>query len=526
MLRLVVLEVTSGVNKPKEHCKSTWPPSVRTRSLISLEDKKKMSDNIAVHSGEHLKYLLENSCIEAEGEGKRESGGDLHPANEPKGEGAAESPHHFDALRLDQGNNIDYKSHHDEDKDNYVNFINKGGTNSLPESKQVDDTIFKGNVDVSFDEDLTSNDFEKQHQKMLEDYNRIRNERDYGSVDILVVDQNSDRNEAEMVGKESDRLRSYDLPKKSEKSFLGSEENQFSGDGYLEESLLADADRSLTNSSSKLKAGFKYKEAEPRFIARNRIELGKRSQGSYSRKFLNGKAEDKTLGKREASLKVKAFDGRTNMEVDRNSYIDFDLLGGGNVSMQNPVLDSYPTASQGVFDGRFEEKSYQQRIDLKNIRENIEISRLEEMIQEEEKNLKNHIFDIASPQIAEWSVAKFPQNENFYPAETLQSQNFFQAVTDSNNRLSIQSLSQPRQEEIAKANNYAQIHSHYADKQTHQTPDMQKSYASQHLEKKNKPVSYRKYGLKDYKALNKEVTLQRSLGPDTSSDEYLKKVKD
>ena len=40
-----------------------------------------------------------------------------------------------------------------------------------------------------------------------------------------------------------------------------------------------------------LKAGFKYREPKPKFMVKSKVDLGKKTQASYSQKFLERKSE-------------------------------------------------------------------------------------------------------------------------------------------------------------------------------------------------------------------------------------------
>ena len=474
-----------------------------------------MSENIAVHSDEHLKYLLEQNASDVESNEVEVEDHGRTPNNIFQQNGKAPEPSkNIDVLKMGEGSDIDWEWHDESCKGNNIRFINQLESQRAHAMEEVANEMTEN--EEGFDNN--NQDYSELHAGQLEhkiDYNRFDSSKFLDSLDMSDVDHGFRPYENSIDGNSKRNIGLSDRGDSIKQIILDNvETNQFDDAGGNEKEknkrqAKLDLDTAMIK-SRRLKAGFKYKEPDPKFIVRNKIELGKRIQGSYSQKFLERKTDcisnvyEKLPSKKE-SIHAKNSDRndkspisydpyKREMQENQHVHLDYDGL----------VTDSVHTI-RGIGDGDLPVEI------LRHHGTNIEFPMLDKMIREEEETLKNQVFDISLPEMI-----------NSYSAEKAQYD--LEGLSQTQDKKSTRSFSQvPKKEENAKHQSYAQLHSFAPDKYNKQV-ELPSSYVGQHLEKKNKHTSYKRYSLKDYTELNKEIILQRSLGPDISSEEYLQKV--
>ena len=493
-----------------------------------------MDENIAVHSDKHFQYLLERSASEidsniAEANANYRVTTD-HGAKEPEHDSdSGEVSQEMDVFQTVERDTVDDEGDFNSTEDNKIRFINQGETQQI-----VEETTNESMASYEEHSDHDRLDRKLHHRHEIEqefsgDNGNNKNPMFFDSLDISGLNQSYGWNEDETKDNAENDFRIYDGFGVVDKGITDnvdsiiSQNRRYTDEDKQEHQHRIDGQESMKN-AAQLKPGFKYKEPEPKFITRNRMELGRRAQGSYSQRFLKEKKTNHVSKTNKAlPLDGENINAKASFPKQQNDIYP-DLYNLGPNSEQNVNMDGDLQKIGGINAAGDVDNSYPPIQNLKNLRENIEISRLEDLIREEEENLKNHVFDISFPQMTQVYPTEVAHNEvNFSTVN--QDINIHQAVALSLTRKSIGNLSHiTKKEDSLKGQSYAQLHSLASDKHNSQQSETPSSYAVQHLEKRNKSISYKKYGLKDYQALNKEIVLQRSLGPDKLSDEYLQKV--
>ena len=274
------------------------------------------------------------------------------------------------------------------------------------------------------------------------------------------------------------------------------------------------------------KPNFKYKEPAPKFLQKNKSSIGRGRQGSYSQKYLSEKASNERKTK---------FNPQ-----NRNTGEVFMVQNEGrNYSEHN--IDSEHNNEHGN-DGLVDSNHGLQSIEnLKYLRQNLEISRLEDMIREEEESLKNNVLKLNHTQMqkqtdhlrdSDYFRSNVPQMQfddgglryhETNPAESMIG--FPSNVSRYHETDSVEAMHGfPNKDDHNKEPGYATIHSvHSIGRGEKVNPEQTLGYAAQHLEKRIQH-NYKKYSLRDYKSLSKDMKLNQSLGPDMMSEEYLEKV--
>jgi len=471
-----------------------------------------MGENVAVHSEKHLQYLLEQNVVEGDSNNPGvEHGGMRH--NDPYlSEVPTSRPYKsVDILQMGEGNDFDLEWHDEDGKGSNIRFVNQLESQRAEATKETgDENMVLNEESFQYDSNVYSNvQTVGSQQKVAHISSGSSIVLD--SLDMTGVDPSFETNEDEIVGNRGNLIELSDsIDDTGVIQPEGQGNNQFEDEMEIANEKSKRQAKLESNISMKksrgLKAGFKYREPEPKFIVRNKVELGKKTQGSYSQKFLERKSE--VSGNTYKQLQLK----------DEIAHVDDSNKGD---LKQQPMQDVLMTGSIGSA-GR--NNAVSQPMEIKRHgNTNIDIHVLDEMIREEELTLKNHIFDISFQEMPNNPfVVEAPVALDFsakFRAQSLAEPNVTLATKKSTGNFSYI----PKKEDSIKSQTYAQLHSISADKHNQKQTESPLSYAGQHLEKKKKQVSYKKYSLKDYADLNKEIVLQRSLGPDTSSEDYLQK---
>eukprot|EP00794_Sanderia_malayensis_P011234 gene11234-12413_t len=281
--------------------------------------------------------------------------------------------------------------------------------------------------------------------------------------------------------------------------------------GIVDEGLFRGTKPSSKRKESCPVPKFRYKEPKPRFIEKNKLSAAKGRQSSYAQKFLqNGKvnALRKTQGENKAKKQSKTSntDDHPRPEIQLLEESNTPFHGQSNVnSTMIPLTDlNFSNAT-------------------KQIVVDPELSRLDEMIRREENDLKSTAFNLPQQEADVQYFGYFPspyskddqhfhldgKHLNIFPQE--QGVFVYYPLSESS-----------RKSDPNKRTSYAELHSVLPDKIPVEIDDGASSYAAQHLDKKS-PHSYKKYSLREYRALSKDIKLQKSLGPDLASQEYLEK---
>ncbi|XP_065055652.1 uncharacterized protein LOC135684157 [Rhopilema esculentum] len=471
-----------------------------------------MSDNIAVHSDKHFEYLMEDSENETLGLGniQRDVGRPVSSSTDTKSQ-------KFDMLTLGEGKSADIESHYEVDENTDIKFVNK------ERSSMLETAVDEDNIHVDRDDEVDRLEELKRHYKKLEE--------DFGNMERTGVADSLEMPDFghELEGNEPPFHFDQDgyLSHAGESHFQKQENVQDNhNDLGNQRKRQVDLGEDTARKDFNPKPGFKYKEPVPKFIAKNRIKVGKKSQGSYCQKFLSEKR-----GSNEIENRAGDNTSCLPLQSNRSDILpieNYELKQKRDIGliMQPEVRNKHFVEYENDFVPK-ERNTHvmmpQNPTDTNRFGEDIQISRLDNMIKEEELNLKNNILDSSMPHIVDDYNSEMQYSSGYLQAGSYPIQNKC-SVTENvepmlhqwTNHLSIQ------KEEDTRNSSYAKRHYLNIDKQNTSPNDGQTSYAAQHLGKK-KEVSYKKYSLKDYKALNKEIKLQRSLGPDKASEEYLEK---
>ncbi len=279
-------------------------------------------------------------------------------------------------------------------------------------------------------------------------------------------------------------------------------------DNDFERNDLNDEGEFPKRKESHLVPKFRYKEPNPRFLEKNKLDISKAKKTSYRQKYLDERNGNKKKTKNVDSNRNKG----TTTKDDRN--FGFEMQSDRNqIPLDGTSMGAHVDGSGG-------------KDQLKHLRENIEISRLDEMIREEENNLKNDVLNL--PLSQPYAQLNYPEvtdfgynHNNNYNGYTQQDINLGANTAFQNfPEYPLSSISKPP--EPNKRASYAGIHSVLQNRNP-VDGDETSSYAAQHLEKKS-PHNYKTYSLKEYRVINKDIKLQKSLGPDLASEDYLAKV--
>ena len=470
-----------------------------------------MSDNIAVHSDKHFEYLMEDSENETLGLGNIQS-----DVDRPVSSSTDTKSQTFDMLTLGEGKRADIESHYEVDEN--IKFVNQEGRSMLETAVDED------NIHVDRDDEVDRLEELQKHYKKLEE--------DFGNMERTGVADSLEMPDFGHKLKGSEPPFHFDqdgyLSHAGESRFQEQENvKENHNDLGNQRKRQVDFDEDTAKKDFNPKPGFKYKEPVPKFIAKNRITVGKKSQGSYCQKFLSEKRESNVIENR-AGHNTSCLPLQSNRS-DILPIENYELKQKRDTGfiMQPEVRYKHFVEYENDFVPK--EGNHviipQNLTDTNRFGEDVQISRLDNMIKEEELNLKNNILDSSVPHIMDDYNSEMQYSSDYLQAGPYPIQNKY-SVTENvepmlhqwTNHLSIQ------KEEDTRNSSYAKRHYLNIDKQNTSPNDAQTSYVAQHLGKKRE-VSYKKYSLKDYKALNKEIKLQRSLGPDKASEEYLEKVR-
>ena len=473
-----------------------------------------ISENVAVHSEKHLQYLLGQNVAEGDGNdpGTEHSGrryNDSYFSEVP----TSQPYKSVDVLQMGEGNNLDVEWHDENCKGNNIRFINQLERQRAEETKESgDESVVLNEGSFEYDSNVYSNLQAVEPQQRVA---HISSESSIvlDSLDMTGVDPSFETNENEIVGNVENVIGLTDsVDDTHDIQREGQEHSQFKNEMEIANEESKQQGKLESNISMKksrgLKAGFKYREPEPKFIVKNKVDLGKKTQGSYSQKFLERKSEVSGNVYKQLQLKDEMVHVDDSYKADLNQQPMRDVLmtgSIGDVGMKNAVNQPMEIARHGST--------------------NIDIPILDEMIREEELTLRNHMFEISLPEMqSDPFVVETPVAFDF--SAQFKAQSTAEPIVPSNTKKAMGNFSYiPKKEDNTKSQTYAQLHSISADKHSQKQTESPLSYAGQHLEKRKKQVSYKKYSLKDYAELNKEIVLQRSLGPDTSSEDYLQKVR-
>lgn len=502
-----------------------------------------MNENVAVHSNKHLEYLLEKTVMDSdEVEEDRLSSPAVDTNNTHSNQ--------FDILKIGQGNTGDTEAHYDNEQkpnlrsvnplDSEGSFAGEGSLCTLDQNSEQVGVNNNGHPDFGH-EDARLEDLKKQFKKLQEDYSNFQNAVLTDSLDVdseetensynAFIDASNNQSRQEIDNPSFQgyaNQNGYNVSSEAlllmhdDDNTLHDSDNE-SGYGKHNDQKPADHNEDLQNMEAKPRPKFKYKEPSPIFVTKNKTNLGRKSQGSYSQKFKTEKQIVNGKQKKREQNRTGNFNENPGL-IQQQHDVHIDNMSVGFEDLQNQMVQPWQQ-SNSQMNGQPLQLPMQ---DLRHLRESLEISRLEDMIREEEDNLKNHVLDI-SPKDTGRPVYGYPESyqniENSFPPQIEQQTNV-RALLPSFKRQSIGNSSQiTRRDDPQKNSSYAEKHILSFDKIKETTSDSPASYAAQHLEKRNPTVSYKRYSLKDYKALTMEVKLQKSLGPDKFSEQYIEKVK-
>ena len=491
-----------------------------------------MGENVAVHSNEHLEYLLEKTAMDSEGvEDDRLESPALDTNNT--------SSQQFDILKIGQGNAEDNETHsnlrsvNQLDSEGYFDETGNQGRDQNPEQEGE----HNGHSEFG-NEDSMLEDRKKQYKKLQEDYSKFQNAVITDSLDIDSEETENSYNA--FLDASNDQSRQEDA-NKSLQGYASQNGYNVNSEALL---LMHDDDNTLNDSDSenvygkqggqkptehngsfpdmdaKPRPKFKYREPPPMFVTKNKANIGRKSQGSYSQKF---KTERQIVTNRQKKRERDGTDDKFDKNPELFQQVDnvhVDNMSVGFEGLQQPWPQSCSQMS-----GQPLQLPMQ---DLRHLRESLEISRLEDMIREEENNLKNHVLDL-SPKDTSREIYGYPETyqnvETSFPPKIEQQQNVRTLLPSVKRQFIGNSTQVTRQDDPQKYSSYTEKHGINFERIKEAASESPSSYAAQHLDKKNPTVTYKRYSLKYYKALTKEVKLQKSLGPDKFSAEYIEKVK-
>ena len=502
-----------------------------------------MSENVAVHSNKHLEYLLEKTAMDSEEvEDDRLESPALDTSNT--------TSEQFDILKLGQGNAEDSETHYGRERKPSLRSVNQ-----VDNEGYSDKIGNKGAVDQNYEqegehnghpesghEDSRLEDLKKQFKKLQEDYSKFQNAVLTDSLDVdseetensynAFLDASNDQNRQENASTSFQGYASQNEYSVNSEALLLmhdddnalNDSDSESGYGKQGGQKPTEHNGSLPDMEAKPRPKFKYKESPPVFVTKNKTNLGRKSQGSYSQKF---KTERQIVNNRQKKREKNGTDDRFDENsglIQQVHNVHVDNMSVGFEGLQNQMVQPWPQ-SNSQMSGQPLQLPMQ---DLRHLRESLEISRLEDMIREEENNLKNHVLDL-SPKDTSREIYGYPETyqniETSFPPEIEQQKNMRTLLPSVKRQFIGNSYQVNRGDDPQKFSSYADKHIHNFDRIKETASESPSSYAAQHLEKKNPTVSYKRYSLKDYKALTKEVKLQKSLGPDKFSEEYIEKVK-
>ena len=488
-----------------------------------------MSENIEVHSDKHLQDLLEQSasdigCYEEDREDRARGHNAVYPPNST----LLRPSKNIDVLKMGEGSDIDWEWHDEDCKGNNIRFINQIESQRIHTTEKAGAEIMtKNEENLEYYDHLGAEDTAPNGGELQQAIAYSGHDTDCAnildSLEMYDVRHSLESNNNGTVENVEHDFRVSDIIGGTKETASDNEERiqlETPREKETEETWQQakfDVNAPIMN-STRLKAGFTYKEEEPKFIVRNKIELGKRTQGSYSQRFLERKMDGSSNPNKHMPVKEGRIHTRKSDRDDRNHVI-FDQDKRDTQQSQQINVNSAVLMTGRIHEIGGSHMNDQPLEGLRHHSANIEIPVLEEMIREEEETLKNHIFDFSLPEVAATD----------FTGSTHDGLRLEKGVPQSDAKLTTKKLTGSQNqvaktEHSAKCQTYAQLHSLTADKLNCKQSESPSSYVNQHIEKKKKHVSYKKYRLKDYAELNKEIVLQRSLGPDKLSEEYLEKV--